>query len=167
MANLIGRGLCQLSMKYYTKENPQHPLKLQQVERHHQQKLTRITNREGEMCRMVNGKKGGKGYVWTCLICWQYKEKSQNTNWWSSACRVPLRRIGQNRGVSCYDEHISRMDDPVVGCFARDSDHVVLPADYRLYNRMVSLVEVLTLPAFVDTTTMLPTIIQREWQWEK
>ena len=50
------------------------------------------------------------------------------------------------------------MDDPVVGCFARDSDHIVLPADYRLYNRTVNLADVPTLPAFVDThTTMLPT----------
>ena len=41
----------------------------------------------------------------------------------------------RNRGRqwSCCDEHIFRMDDPVVGCFARDSEHVVLPPDYRLY----------------------------------
>ena len=42
-----------------------------QVERHHQQKLTQITNKEGQMCRLANGKKGGKGYVWMCLICQQ------------------------------------------------------------------------------------------------
>ncbi len=77
MANLIGKGLHQPSMKYYTKENLQQPLKLQQVERQHLQTLTRITNKEGQMCRMVNRKKGGKGYVWTCLICRQYKEKPQ------------------------------------------------------------------------------------------
>jgi hypothetical protein len=72
--------------------------------------------------------------------------------------QVPLCRIHWDRGVSCYDEHISRMEDPVVGCYARDSDHVVLPADYTLYNRFVNTADVPTLTAFVDTpTTMLPT----------
>ena len=154
MANLIGRGLRKPSMIYYNEEHPRQPSKIRQVNRNQQQELTRITNKEGEICQHANGKKGGKGYVRSCLICRQYQEKAQNTNWWCSACRVPLCRKNRGREPSCYDEHISRMDDPVVGCFARDSEHVVVPQTYKLYKPENMVPKLPPIPAWNNVQTM-------------
>ena len=35
--------------------------------------------------------------------------------------------------TACNALHIERCDDPVVGCFERDSHHIVLPLEYKLY----------------------------------
>ena len=48
------------------------------------------------------------------------------------------------------------MDDPVVGCFARDSEHVVLPQAYKLYNpENNDMADFPTLHPWNDATTPL------------
>ena len=139
MANLIGRGLKRPSMRYYTQNNPRQPPKLQNVQGFkHLEDLTRIVDKEGRMSRPANGKRGGKRYVRACLICRQYREKQQNTNWWCSTCRVPLCKKDRGRESSCYEEHIQRCDDPVVGCFERESENIFLPQAYKLYKHMAA-----------------------------
>lgn len=152
MANLIGRGLKRPSMHYYTRDNPRQPPKLRNVQRFKQfEELTRITDKGGHMSRPTNEKKGGKGYVKTCLICRQYREKQQNTNWWCGACHVPLCKKDRGRDCSCYDEHIQRCDDPVVGCFERESHHIVLPQAYKLYKRE-NMADIPTIPTWLVQT---------------
>ncbi len=71
----------------------------------------------------------------TCLICRHYTDKQQNTLWWCSQCHVPLCNKPRGREVTCYQEHIDRTDDPVLGCFARDVYPIYLPPQYRLYHQ--------------------------------
>ena len=160
MANLIGRGLRKPSMRYYTQDNPRQQPKLGQFSRCQPQELIRITDNEGRISRPANGKNGGKGYVRACVICRQYKETQQNTNWWCSACRIPLCKKSRGRESSCYDEHIQRIDDPVLGCFERDSSNIVLPPEYKLY-RANNMTNIPALPSFDDNAiTCLPATIQ-------
>ena len=61
------------------------------------------------------------------------------------------------RGISCYDEHIEKTDDPVLGCFARDSNYIVVPSEYKQYlpNNMTNIS---TLPAFENDAIMHLTV---------
>jgi hypothetical protein len=154
MANLIGRGLRKPSMKYYTEDNPRQPSKLREVQRCLPLELRRIRDKEGQISRAANGKRGGKAYVRGCLMCGQYREKQQNTVWCCGACGVPLCKKDRGRGISCYDEHIEQIDDPVLGCFARESTYIVMPPEYRRYlpNNMA---DIPTLPPLNNATTPL------------
>ena len=151
MANLIGRGLKKTNMCYYTKNNPRQQPKLHRVSRCQPQELTRIC-KEGYMSRPANGKTGGKGYVRTCLICRQYREKPQNTNWWCSVCRVPLCKKNRGRESTCYEEHIAQMDDPYLGCFDRESELIILPDSYKVY-KQGNTSDIPQLPAFNANAT--------------
>ena len=116
--------------------------------------LRRITDKEGQISRAANGKRGGKAYVRGCLMCRQYREKQQNTVWCCGACGVPLCKKDRGRGINCYDEHIEQIDDPVLGCFARESTYIVMPPEYRRYlpNNMA---DIPTLPPLNNATTPL------------
>ena len=109
------------------------------------------------MSRPANGKRGGKGYVRACLICRQYREKQQNTNWWCSTCRVPLCKKGRGRDSRCYEEHMQRCDDPVVGCFERESENIVLPQAYKLY-KPENMANIPIIPAFDANEIMVQTM---------
>ncbi len=111
------------------------------------------------MSRPSNGKTGGKGYVRSCLICRQYREKPQNTNWWCNECCVPLCKKHRGRESSCYEEHIQRCDDPVVGCFERKSEIIVVPQAYKLYKPQ-NMTDIPTLPAFDANEEMVPQIME-------
>jgi hypothetical protein len=123
------------------------------------QDLTRIVNKEGQISRPANERNGGKGYVRACLICRQYREKQQNTNWWCSGCHVPLCKKGRGREFSCYDEHIQRCNDPVVGCFTRKSEYIVLPDEYKLY-KQANLKDIPILPAFNNNNIAVNTTME-------
>jgi hypothetical protein len=153
MANLIGQGLRKPQMRYYTADNPRQQPKLRKEWRCLPQDLTRIVDKEGQISRPADGKKGGKGYVRGCLICRQYREKVQNTNWWCSGCHVPLCKKDRGREFSCYDEHVQRLNDPVVGCFTRKSEYIVLPEEYKLYKK-ANLKDIPILPAFNNNNAM-------------
>ena len=74
-------------------------------------------------------------------------EKQQNTLLWCSQCCVPLYNKPQGREVTCYQEHIGRMDDPVLGCFARDVYPIYLPPQYRLYQQNKDVPQLPPLPS--------------------
>jgi hypothetical protein len=53
------------------------------------------------------------------------------------------------RDSSCYEEHIQRCDDLVVGCFERESENIFLPQAYKLYKHMADVpIIVPIIPAF-------------------
>jgi len=130
MSNLIGRGLRKPEMRYYSQNNPRQPIQQRACLGGQPQVLTRITNASGETVRPSNGKNTGKGYVMACFICRQYQQRQTNTNWWCSACKMPLCNK-QRRDLKCYQEHMDNCHDTVLGCYTRQ--HFILPREYRKY----------------------------------
>ena len=151
MANYIGKGLLKLEMRYYHTQNPRQQPRVRQIDRLQPRELERIIGKDGHISRpaAADGKKGGRGYLKGCLICRQYQEKQQNTNWWCSACRAPLCKINRGRELTCYEEHMQRRDDEVVGCFERNNDYFKMPREYKLYKNA----DFPTLPAFDVSAT--------------
>jgi len=130
MANLIGRGLRKPEMRYYSQNNPRQEIQQRRFIGGQLQMLLRITNAFGETARPNNGKHSGRGYVMTCFICRQYQPRQTNTNWWCSACKMPLCRK-KRRDLTCYQEHMDNCHDMVLGCYTRQ--HFTLPKEYRKY----------------------------------
>jgi len=134
MTNLIARGLHAPHMRYYTKTKPQPPIRLRAGQRSLQQKLSRITNAEGETKRPPK-RPGGKTreYQQTCYICRQYHKCGPITQWWCNKCNMPLCSMQTlRREISCYDEHCANQGDPVLGCCIRE--RFIMPPEYRLYS---------------------------------
>jgi hypothetical protein len=134
-------------MQYYSQMNPRPMIPLQAGNRVVQQPMERITNENGEKTCPSDGKRGGKGYAQSCLICQQYQEKPQNTNWWCSTCHMPLCNILREE-VSCNQEHIDNFHDPVLGCIVKK--HHILPPEFRRYTKVVTTIipHPTTLPQF-------------------